>query len=81
VKSLYFQSSPLPEFSGEFHWGPVDLRAALGRGVPVRREALNDDPLARELFGVGKFADQSQVGEWLREQTQDNVRALRRLGA
>jgi len=35
--------------------------------------------LARELFGVGKFADQSQVGEWLREQTEESVAGLRRL--
>jgi hypothetical protein len=42
-------------------------------------EALNDDPLARELFGVKKFADQSQVGEWLREQSPESVAALRQL--
>ena len=42
-------------------------------------EALNDDPLARELFGVRKFADQSQVGEWLREQPAESVAALRQL--
>jgi len=28
---------------------------------------------------VGKFADQSQVGEWLREQSQESVAALRQL--
>ena len=50
-----------------------------GGGCLSDSEALNDDPLARELFGVGKFADQSQVGEWLREQTQESVMALRGL--
>ncbi len=50
-----------------------------GGGCLSDSEALNDDPLARELFGVGKFADQSQVGEWLREQTAESVRALRQL--
>jgi len=50
-----------------------------GGGCLSDSEALNDDPLARELFGVGKFADQSQVGEWLREQTQEGMDALRGL--
>jgi len=50
-----------------------------GGGCLSDSEALNDDPLAKELFGVGKFADQSQVGEWLREQTPESVEALRQL--
>jgi hypothetical protein len=50
-----------------------------GGGCLSDSEALNDDPLARELFGVGKFADQSQVGEWLREQSEVSVAALRGL--
>jgi hypothetical protein len=50
-----------------------------GGGCLSDSEALNDDPLARELFGVGKFADQTQVGEWLREQSEESVTALRRL--
>jgi hypothetical protein len=50
-----------------------------GGGCLADSEALNDDPLARELFGVGKFADQSQVGEWLRAQSQESVAALRQL--
>ncbi len=50
-----------------------------GGGCLSDSEALNDDPLAREFFGVGKFADQSQVGEWLREQSEESVTALRRL--
>jgi len=44
-----------------------------GGGCLSHSEALNDDPLARELFGVGKFADQSQVGEWLRERSEESV--------
>ncbi len=50
-----------------------------GGGCLSDSEALNDDPLAQELFGVEKFADQSQVGEWLREQSQASVDALRQL--
>ena len=50
-----------------------------GGGCLSDSEALNDDPLARELFGVGKFADQSQVGQWLREQSESSVAALRQL--
>jgi hypothetical protein len=50
-----------------------------GGGCLSDSEALNDDPLAQELFGVEKFADQSQVGEWLREQSPESVGALRQL--
>lgn len=50
-----------------------------GGGCLSDSEALNDDPLARELFGVKKFADQTQVGEWLREQSAESVAALRQL--
>lgn len=50
-----------------------------GGGCLSDSEALNDDPLARQLFGVRKFADQSQVGEWLREQSEQSVAALRQL--
>jgi hypothetical protein len=50
-----------------------------GGGCLSDSEALNEDPLARELFGVGKFADQSQVGQWLREQSPQSVAALRAL--
>lgn len=50
-----------------------------GGGCLSDSEALNDDPLARELFGVGKFADQTQVGEWLREQSEESVAGLRQL--
>jgi hypothetical protein len=34
-----------------------------GDGCLPDREALNDDPLARDLLGVSKFTDQSQLGE------------------
>jgi len=36
-----------------------------GGGCLSDSEALNDDRLARQRFGVGKFADRSQVGQWL----------------
>ena len=50
-----------------------------GGGCLSESEALNDDPLVGELFGVAKFADQSQVGEWLRAQTDEGIAALRAL--
>jgi len=50
-----------------------------GGGCLSDSEALNDDPLARELFGVKKFADQTQVGQWLREQSEESVVGLRKL--
>ena len=59
--------------------GQVLYALCSGGGCLSDSEALNDDPLARELFGVGKFADQSQVGEWLREQSDESVAALRQL--
>src|SRR5512139_720026 len=50
-----------------------------GGGCLSDSEALNDDPLARELFGIKKFADQTQVGQWLREQSEASVAGLREL--
>ena len=48
-----------------------------GGRLSLGERGAQDDPLARELFGVEKFADQSQVGEWLRGQTAESVAALR----
>ena len=39
-------------------------------------ERLNDEPLVRELARVRRFADQTQLGEWLRKQTDVSVAAL-----
>ena len=66
-------------YSPEVIIGQLIYALCSGGGCLSDSEALNDDPLARELFGVGKFADQSQVGEWLREQTEASVAALRKL--
>jgi hypothetical protein len=60
-------------YSPEVILGQLIYALCSGGGCLSDSEALNDDPLARELFGVGKFADQSQVGEWLREQTEESV--------
>jgi hypothetical protein len=66
-------------YSPEVIVGQLIYALCSGGGCLSDSEALNEDPLARELFGVGKFADQSQVGEWLREQSEDSVAALRKL--
>ncbi len=66
-------------YSPEVILGQLIYALCSGGGCLSDSEALNDDPLARELFGVGKFADQSQVGEWLREQSEESVVALRKL--
>lgn len=66
-------------FGPEVIVGQLIYALCSGGGCLSDSEALNDDPLARELFGVGKFADQSQVGEWLREQSAESVAALRQL--
>lgn len=66
-------------YSPEVIIGQLIYALCSGGGCLSDSEALNEDPLARELFGVGKFADQSQVGEWLREQTEESVAALRQL--
>lgn len=42
-------------------------------------EKLNDDPLARRLAGVSRFADETTLGEWLRAQTSESVAALQQL--
>jgi hypothetical protein len=66
-------------FGSEVIVGQLIYALCSGGGCLSDSEALNDDPLARELFGVKKFADQTQVGEWLREQTEESVAALRQL--
>ncbi len=66
-------------YSPEVILGQLIYALCSGGGCLSDSEALNEDPLARELFGVRKFADQSQVGEWLRGQSEEGVRALRRL--
>lgn len=66
-------------YSPEVILGQLIYALCSGGGCLSDSEALNDDPLARELFGVGKFADQSQVGEWLRAQSDKSVAALRQL--
>lgn len=42
-------------------------------------ERLNDEPLARQLAHVEKFADQTQLGEWLRKQSDASIAALWKL--
>ncbi len=66
-------------FGPEVIVGQVIYALCSGGGCLSDSEALNDDPLAREVFGVKKFADQTQVGEWLREQSDASVAALRQL--
>jgi hypothetical protein len=39
-------------------------------------ERLNDEPLVRQLARVKKFADQTQLGEWLRQQSDTSIAAL-----
>lgn len=39
-------------------------------------ERLNDEPLARQLARVEHFADQTQLGEWLRKPTDASVAAF-----
>ncbi len=66
-------------YSPEVIIGQLIYALCSGGGCLSDSEALNDDPLARELFGVGKFADQSQVGQWLREQSEQSIAALGQL--
>jgi hypothetical protein len=39
-------------------------------------ERLNDEPLVRPLARVPRFADQTQLGEWLRKQSDTSIAAL-----
>lgn len=39
-------------------------------------ERLNDEPLARQLARVERFADQTQLGEWLRKQSDVSIAAF-----
>ena len=66
-------------FGSEVIVGQLIYALCSGGGCLSDSEALNEDPLAREVFGVKKFADQTQVGEWLREQSEESVAALRQV--
>lgn len=39
-------------------------------------ERLNDEPVARQLARVKQFADQTQLGEWLRKQSEASIAAF-----
>lgn len=39
-------------------------------------ERLNDEPLVRQLARVERFADQTQLGQWLRQQSPASVAAF-----
>ena len=39
-------------------------------------ERINDEPLVRQLARVQRFADQTQLGEWLRKQSDTSIAAL-----
>lgn len=51
-------------------WGGASLADA---------ERLNDEPLARALARTQKFADQTQLGQWLRAQSDDSIAAFWKL--
>lgn len=42
-------------------------------------ERLNDEPLVRELVRTKKFADQTQLGQWLRAQSDASIAAFWKL--
>ena len=42
-------------------------------------ERLNEEPLCRQLARVEQFADQTQLGEWLRKQTDASIAVLSKL--
>lgn len=44
-------------------------------------ERLGSDPVLMDLLGLEKGADQTTLGEWLRAQTPESVRALHRINA
>ena len=50
-----------------FCWGGASL---------VEAEGLNDEPLAWQMARVERFADQTQLGEWLRKQSPESVAAF-----
>ena len=66
-------------YSPEVIVGQLVYALCTGGGCLSDSEALNEDPLAGKLFGVERFADQSQVGEWLRGQSEQSVEDLRQL--
>jgi hypothetical protein len=66
-------------FSPEVIAGQIIYALVSGGTSLVDSERLNEDPLAKQLAGVGKFADESQVGEWLRAQSEESLAEVRQL--
>ena len=46
-----------------------------GGASPIAAERLNDEPLTRQLARGPRFADQTQLGEWLRKQNDTSIAA------
>ena len=79
VRVLDPRSDRTRGYSPEVIIGQLIYALCEGGGCLSDSESLNDDPFVCELFGVGKFADQSQVGEWLRAQSEVGIAALGQL--
>jgi Transposase DDE domain group 1 len=52
-----------------------------GGGSLADAERLGKDAVLMQLLGLSQGADQTTLGEWLRGQTQESVRALHRINA
>ena len=48
----------------------------VGGASLANAERVEEDPLARRLAGMARFADEFTLGEWLRAQLPESVRAL-----
>jgi hypothetical protein len=66
-------------YSAEVIAGQIIYALCSGGTGVVDAERLNDNPLAKELFGTSKFADESQVGQWLREQSDKSLAVLHQI--
>ncbi len=60
-------------YSPELIVGQMLYSLCSGGSSLADAERLNDEPLARQLARVQRFADQTQLGEWLRKQTAVSV--------
>lgn len=66
-------------YSPELIVGQLLYALCSGGASLADAERLNEEPLVRQLARVKHFADQTQLGEWLRKQSEVSIAAFWRL--
>src|SRR5208337_2471101 len=66
-------------FSPVAHVAQLIFTLTSGGASLADAERLGQDGVLRQLLGLDKCADQTTLGEWLRDQTRESVLALHRM--